>query len=33
MVALSLANTMTVMAYAIGSYRTDETVLAKTNRE
>jgi hypothetical protein len=29
LVALSLANTMTVMAYAVGAYRTDETVLAE----
>jgi hypothetical protein len=29
MVALSLANTMTVISYAIGSYRQDETVLAQ----
>jgi Transposase DDE domain/Insertion element 4 transposase N-terminal len=30
MVALSLAQTMTVMAYAVGAYRTDETVLAES---
>jgi hypothetical protein len=30
MVALSLANTMTVISYAVGGYRTDETVLAES---
>jgi hypothetical protein len=29
LVAVSLANTMTVMAYAVGAYRTDEMVLAE----
>lgn len=29
LVALSLANTMTVIAYAVGGYRTDETALAE----
>lgn len=30
LVALSLANTMTVISYAVGGYRTDETVLAES---